>query len=88
MTKRIFFSYPSFLEILFLFSFKSGINRDKPHPRMMVSEEPYVEPTKLQRLSLRDANKKQWTTDKVRLNFFPPPDYFQLIFLFSRVFER
>lgn len=45
--------------------FKSNITRDKPHPRMLISEEAYVEPTKLERLSLRDTDKGQWVTDKV-----------------------
>jgi hypothetical protein len=31
---------------------------------MLVSEEPYVEPTKLERLSLRESNKQQWVADK------------------------
>ena len=32
---------------------------------MLVTEEPYVEPTKLERLSLREADKNQWVTNKV-----------------------
>lgn len=45
-------------------TFKSGLYRDKPYPRTLVNEEPYIEPTKLERLSLRDTNKNQWVTDK------------------------
>jgi hypothetical protein len=53
------------LRFSFSSSFKSSINRDKPYPRMIVGEEPYVEPTKLERLSLREPTKQQWVTDKV-----------------------
>lgn len=66
MMKRISSSFLHHFITNISFSFKSSINHDKPHPRMLISEEPYVEPTKLERLSLRDTNKKQWTTDKVR----------------------
>jgi hypothetical protein len=56
----------NFNELFFFFSsFKSGLQRNKPYPRMLVSEEPYVEPTKLERLSLRESNKQQWVADKV-----------------------
>jgi len=50
-----------------LFRFKSGLYRDKSYPRTLVNEEPYVEPTKLERLSLRDTKQNQWVTEKVRL---------------------
>ncbi len=46
---------------------------------MLVSEEPYIEPTKLERLSLRDSNKKQWVNDKVLFSSFV---YLILMFLF------
>jgi hypothetical protein len=32
---------------------------------MLVGEESYAEPTKLERLSLREPNKQQWITEKV-----------------------
>ncbi len=48
-----------------IFSFKAGLFRDKPYPRMLVGEESYAEPTKLERLSLREPNKQQWINEKV-----------------------
>ncbi|CAF1003078.1 unnamed protein product [Rotaria sordida] len=45
-------------------TFKSGLCHDKSYPRMLIGEEPYIEPTKLQQLALRQPNKKQWATDK------------------------
>ncbi|CAF1162048.1 unnamed protein product [Rotaria sp. Silwood1] len=45
-------------------TFKSGLCRDKPYPRMLIGEDPYVEPTKLERLALREPNKTQWVADK------------------------
>lgn len=67
MMKRIyylfFFDFSSFK--FFSSSFKSGLYRDKTYPRMLVGEEPYIEPTKLERLSLREPNKRQWVNDKV-----------------------
>jgi len=47
------------------FSFKSGLYRDKTYPRMLIGEEPYIEPTKIERLALRETNKQQWVTEKV-----------------------
>jgi hypothetical protein len=32
---------------------------------MIIGEEPYIEPIKLERLSLRESNKQQWVTEKV-----------------------
>lgn len=32
---------------------------------MLIGEEPYIEPIKLERLSLREPDKKQWVTEKV-----------------------
>jgi len=32
---------------------------------MLVGEESYEEPNKLERLSLREPNKQQWITEKV-----------------------
>jgi hypothetical protein len=32
---------------------------------MLIGEEPYIEPTKIERLSLRETNKQQWVTEKV-----------------------
>ncbi|CAM4847606.1 unnamed protein product, partial [Rotaria magnacalcarata] len=45
-------------------TFKSGVCRDKHYPRMLVGEEPYIEPTKLERAALREPNKKQWVDEK------------------------
>jgi len=45
-------------------SFQSGLYRDKPYPRMLIGEESYIEPLKLERLSLREPNKQQWATEK------------------------
>ena len=49
------------------FRFKAGLCQDKTYPRMLLGEEPYVEPTKLERLSLRESHQQQWITPKVRL---------------------
>jgi hypothetical protein len=62
---KLIFKVFNYLILFFYFSFKSGINRDKPYPRMIVGEEPYIEPTKLERLSLREPNRQQWVTEKV-----------------------
>jgi hypothetical protein len=35
---------------------------------MIIADEPYIEPTKLERLSLREPNRQQWVTDKVRFS--------------------
>jgi hypothetical protein len=32
---------------------------------MLIGEEPFVEPTKLERLSLREPSKQQWINEKV-----------------------
>jgi len=32
---------------------------------MIIGEESFVEPTKLERLALRESNKQQWMTQKV-----------------------
>jgi hypothetical protein len=32
---------------------------------MLIGEEPYIEPTKIERLSLRQPDKQQWVTGKV-----------------------
>ncbi len=63
------------------FSFKSGLYRDKSYPRMIIGEEPYIEPIKLERLSLRESNKQQWVTEKVLFHFFLSRVYMELFFL-------
>ncbi|CAF0716974.1 unnamed protein product [Adineta steineri] len=45
-------------------TFRAGLFRDKPYPRLLVGEEPFVEATKLERLSLREPNKQQWINEK------------------------
>ena len=32
---------------------------------MLIGEESYIEPTKLERLALREPNKQQWISEKV-----------------------
>ena len=78
------FLLPNNPSMLFFYRFKSNITRDKPHPRMLISEEPYIEPTKIERISLRDTNKNQWVTDKVRPSL---PSILFHSFLSFRVFD-
>ena len=47
------------------FSFRAGLFREKPYPRMLHGEEPFEEPRKLEQLSLRQPNKQQWISHKV-----------------------